>query len=218
VTAFTPKAGPGLPPSDNQTMSHVVMCKARLGLKAPAWARLSTAWASQNLKPGRHFGPGSAQAWPGLGHSFSTYSTCHTYSTASMATSYQYITMSEPSSQSDSLSTLYNWSQELSSTPLCPPSSVCTMSNFVASNFPFLPLRWRATGAAAKRTRNGTIHKMGVMGGPIHKDTANKKQSKCERADGCRTYVCMYICLFVWLLDCVAYRMQRQAGREVCAE
>src|SRR5258705_2138616 len=32
------------------------MCKARLGLKAPAWARLPTAWASQNLKPGRHFG------------------------------------------------------------------------------------------------------------------------------------------------------------------
>src|SRR5882762_1019177 len=69
---------------------QVVMCKARLGLKAPAWARLSTAWASQNLKPGRHFGPGSAQAWPGLGCGFSTYSTCHTYSTACMATSYQY--------------------------------------------------------------------------------------------------------------------------------
>jgi hypothetical protein len=40
-----------------------VMCRLRLGLKAPALARLSLAWALQNHRPGQKPKVGLGLAW-----------------------------------------------------------------------------------------------------------------------------------------------------------
>src|SRR6266550_4190783 len=51
----------------------IVMCRARLGSKAPAWAQLETAWACKKCEPGPSrgltAGSGPAQAQAGASYS-----------------------------------------------------------------------------------------------------------------------------------------------------